>query len=280
MDVVLAASSAVAYGVADYAGGRASRNLASVVVTVVGQVVSLLMLVVAVLWQGYFDPLRADLFWGAAGGLSGPVGLVCFYHALGHGPVTVVAPVTAMFSLSLPVVVGVLGGERPALLGWVGMVCALVAVALVSGALSERTGGRAARSILVLSVVAGCGFGGFMAALAQTSDDGGMWPLVAARMVSVPTLFAVIAVRRPSAVAARPTWLLALVAGVLDMAANVLYLQAARRGAITTVAVIASLYPVSTVALAFSLDRERVDRTQQVGMVAALLALVLVGTFG
>jgi drug/metabolite transporter (DMT)-like permease len=280
MDVVLAACSAAAYGVGDYAGGRASRNLASVVVTVVGQVVSLVLLAVAVLWRGSFDPLRADLAWGAVGGLSGAIGLVCFYHALGHGPVTVVAPITAMFGLSLPVVVGVFGGERPELLGWVGMVCALAAVALVSGALRERTAGGASRSILVLSVVAGCGFGGIMAVLSQTSDDGGMWPLVAARLVSVPTLFAVMAVRRPPAVADRPTWLLTLVAGVLDMAANVLYLEAARRGAITTVAVIASLYPVSTVALAFALDRERVDRTQQLGMIAALCALVLVGTFG
>ena len=60
------------------------------------------------------------------------------------------------------------------------------------------------------------------------------------------------------------------------MAANVLYLEAVRGGLLSVVAVISSLYPASTVMLAFLFDRERVNRWQAVGMGAAIVALVMV----
>jgi drug/metabolite transporter (DMT)-like permease len=69
---------------------------------------------------------------------------------------------------------------------------------------------------------------------------------------------------------------LAVVAGVLDMTANGLYLEATRHGLLSLVAVISSLYPASTVALAFVIDRERVNRWQVLGMALAAVSLVLV----
>ena len=64
--------------------------------------------------------------------------------------------------------------------------------------------------------------------------------------------------------------------GIVDMGANVLYLLAVRGGMLAIVAVVASLYPASTVALAFTIDKERLTRWQAVGLGAAALALVLV----
>jgi len=49
-----------------------------------------------------------------------------------------------------------------------------------------------------------------------------------------------------------------------------------RRGMLSIVVVVASLYPISTVCLAFGLDRERVSKSQAAGMVLAVGALVLV----
>ena len=69
---------------------------------------------------------------------------------------------------------------------------------------------------------------------------------------------------------------LAVVAGVFDMGANVLYLFAVRGGMLSVVSVVSSMYPASTVALAFAFDRERLTRWQAVGLGAAGLALVLV----
>ena len=60
------------------------------------------------------------------------------------------------------------------------------------------------------------------------------------------------------------------------MIANGLYLVAVRQGQLSLVATLASLYPASTVLLAFGLDSERVNRWQAAGMALAVAALVLV----
>ena len=57
-----------------------------------------------------------------------------------------------------------------------------------------------------------------------------MWPLVAARLVSVPLLVVIVLVGRARPGRDRIALRLALVAGILDMTANVLYLLAVRRG--------------------------------------------------
>jgi drug/metabolite transporter (DMT)-like permease len=69
---------------------------------------------------------------------------------------------------------------------------------------------------------------------------------------------------------------IAVVAGVFDMGANVLYLIAVRGGLLSIVAVVASLYPASTVLLALMVDKERVSKWQGIGLGVAALALALV----
>jgi drug/metabolite transporter (DMT)-like permease len=64
--------------------------------------------------------------------------------------------------------------------------------------------------------------------------------------------------------------------GVLDSLANALYLAAVRHGLMSIVAVIISLYPASTLVLATGLDKEKVHRSQGIGLVVAAVALVLI----
>ncbi|MDF2047403.1 drug/metabolite transporter (DMT)-like permease [Microbacterium testaceum] len=70
-------------------------------------------------------------------------------------------------------------------------------------------------------------------------------------------------------------WLAACI-GILDVVANALYLEAVRNGMLSVVAVISSLYPASTVVLAFAIDRERPTRRQVVGFVVAIAALGII----
>jgi drug/metabolite transporter (DMT)-like permease len=64
--------------------------------------------------------------------------------------------------------------------------------------------------------------------------------------------------------------------GMLDMAANVLYLLASRYGDLAVAVTLSSLYPASTVVLARVILKERLSRAQVVGMVGALVAVVLI----
>jgi drug/metabolite transporter (DMT)-like permease len=155
------------------------------------------------------------------------------------------------------------------------MLVAIAAVALVSG-FTGRATTRTPHRVLVLAVVAGVGFGGLFVCLDRAGDDTGLWPLVAVRMVSVTVLGALALMARIRAVRGAGGLGLAATAGVLDMAANVLYLEAVRGDLLSIVAVLSALYPVSTVALAMGIDGERVTRSQAAGMGLAALAAALV----
>jgi drug/metabolite transporter (DMT)-like permease len=273
--ILLALASALVYGTADFFGGLASRRAVALVVTFVSQCAGLASLLVVILFAHGDGPNGADLAWGAAGGMAGAVALVCFYWALAAGTMSVVAPLTAVVSAIVPVVTGLALGERPSAWSLVGVALALPAIALISRERGEGTV-RAARKVLLAAVAAGLGFGFFFVALARTSGDSGLWPLIGARVGSISLLvLALLATRRaprlPSSV--RP---MTLVAGVLDTSANALYLAAASRGLLSLVSVIAALYPASTVVLARVVLGERVQRWQVGGFVLAALAVGLV----
>lgn len=273
MEIVLAAAAACVYGLGDFCGGRASRDTDSFTVTFVGQVFSVLVLAVALV--ALADPVAPmrDWIWGAAGGVGGFVGLSMFYFALAKGSMTVVAPTTAVVSAVVPAAAGIGFGERPSVIAYAGVVVAIVGIALVTGALGVAHA-PTSRRIMSIAVLGGCGFGWMFVCLDRTGDDSGMWPLLAARIASISIATVVISIRRSGGV--RPLPKLALLAGVFDMGANVLFLLANREGLLTLVSVITALYPVTTILLAMRLDRERVTRSQVAGMVCAGVALALV----
>jgi drug/metabolite transporter (DMT)-like permease len=275
MSILLALSSAIVYGVGDYCGGRASRFHPSAIVTLVGQVISLVLVVAAVAVMGTPMPDAATLAWGIVAGAAGAVGLACLYHAFAHGAMTVVAPISAVVGAVLPVVVGLATGERPETIAYIGIALAICSVALVSGAIGKHER-PTPRRIMGFAVAAGTGFGILFVALDRADPDSGLWPLVAARSSSVPLLIVIVLVSGAKLGQQRRQLRLAYVAGGLDMAANVLYLEAVRGGLLSVVAVVSSLYPASTVMLAFIFDRERVNRWQAAGMAAAAAALVMV----
>jgi len=273
--VLLALASALVYGAADFCGGLASRRATAFVVVALSQAAGLLALLVLLPVVGG-SPTSADLAWGAGAGLAGAVGLVLFYRALAVGVMSVVAPVTALTAAAVPVVGGLALGERLAPWAAVGIVLALVAVVLVAaeGGLPTL---RAARSAgLLPALAAGLGFGVFFSLLDRTRPESTLWPLVAARSVSVVlVVLLAVAVRASLRVPAR-TSVLVVLAGVLDMAANALFLAATQQGQLAITGVLASLYPVSTVLLAQIVLRERLVRVQLAGLAAAAVAVVLI----
>jgi drug/metabolite transporter (DMT)-like permease len=271
--ILLALGSALVYGVADYCGGRATRTEEALAVVVFGQTCGVLVVLLAIPFFG--DPVAPLRDWliGGLAGLFGALGLVVFYTVMSSGPMTVVAPVTAVVSAVAPVAWGVASGDRPGAFAFVGVAVAVCSIALVSG-VGGYSGGVARRTV-VLSMLGGLGFAVTFIALSETSDDAGLWPLVAARVVSVAFAATVVVATKRAFTIARPRRSVVALGGSLDMTANVLYLLASRRGLLSIVAVITSLYPTSTVALAFGCDGERVARSQAIGMVLAVAALVL-----
>jgi uncharacterized membrane protein len=278
----LALASAALYGAADFLGGLAARRTNTIAVVAVSQFVGLMLLGMMVVWLPDAAPTTSDLLWGGVAGLAGGVGVALLYRALAIGRMAVVAPTTAVCAVAIPVTAAMLLGERPSAGRLLGMGLAIVAIVLVS---QQRPVGESDDHPLVsrplppglgLALMSGVAIGFFFLALARTAPTAGLWPLLAARVVSV-ALFAVSAVVSGRSLRmAAPVAAFVVAAGVVDMLANALYLIATRYGSLSVVVTLSSLYPASTVILARVVLGERLSPLQGVGIACALVAVVLI----
>ena len=270
MSVPFALSSAVAYGAGDFAGGLAARRTPVLTVTAVAQAAGLAALLPAALVvPGHLSLGAVGI--GALAGVSGMAGCCCTCAGSAVGPMGLVAPLSSVVGAGLPLVAGVLGGERPGGIAWLALAVALVAIVL-AGAGSR--GDAAAGAGVAYGLGAGVGFGLFFVAIAATPDGAGLWPLVAGRVVSVALLVAVLLGR--GRLTGRPAGIgLMVLCGVLDTAANVLFLLATRTGTLSVSGVLVSLYPVVVLLLARFVLRERLSGLQLTGVGLALTASAL-----
>jgi uncharacterized membrane protein len=278
MAIVLALGAAAFYGSADFMGGLASRRSTALTAAFGAQVAGLLVLLAGLGLLGPATVTGRDLVFGALAGVFGGVGLTVIYRALAEGPMSVVAPTSALSAASVPVLAGLALGERPGGVALLGIAVAFVAVVLITWEKTEPGVARkAGRSAVISALAGGAMFGLFFVALHQAGEPAGLWPLLAARAVSIPFL-AVLLVRRRAPLATSDRGLLAtvFVSGALDMLANILFLLATRHGMLAVVSALTGLYPASTVMLAQVRLGERLKGAQGAGMAVAAVAAVLV----
>jgi len=191
----------------------------------------------------------------------------------------VVAPLSALGSASVPVIVGVATGERPTLTIWAGVALAIPAIWLIA---SERTGfvyaqtPQTGRAGLIDGVLAGMGFGLMFAALSQVPEASGFGPLAAAEATSIGVVIGLAAVLRQPWMPRDRTTLGAAAVGVFAAAAAALFVLATHSGLLTVAAVFSSLYPGFTVLLAALVLQENVHRRQGIGLLLAAAAVAMV----
>src|SRR5688572_17664095 len=284
---LLALGSAVLYGSADFFGGLTARRANTIATVFVSQAVGLILLLLVLPFLPAASVSSRDWVWGFVAGLSGGIGVALLYRALAVGSMAVVAPTTAVIAAMIPVLFGFALGERLRLLTWSGVALALVAIGLVSRAPSQAdspAGHRKPRAWppgFGLALLSGVAVGIFFLSLARTTTAAGMWPLVAARIATLLLFGSIALVAGRTLLMSRAAAVTAVTGGALDMAANALYMTAARVGPLSIVVTLASLYPASTVLLARLVLGERLSAVQMAGIVCALAAvLIIVGSTG
>ncbi len=280
MAVVLGLLAAITYGSADFLGGLATKRNPAIRVALVSQLFGFVVYLVALpfLPGGRFT--GEAWLWGGMAGLTGGLGLAFLYRGLAHGRMSVVAPLTAVIAAVMPVGFGLLTGERPSALQLVGIALAIPAIALVSSvphasanpiaAVPTTIRSRASSLGVFDALVSGIGIGLFLITLARPGEDTGAYPLVAARIASVSMLLVLLAATRTPFRLAPGTAVVVAAAGIIDVTANLLYLLGTREGLVSVVAVLTSLYPGATVALARVVVKERLSITQLVGLFLAV----------
>jgi drug/metabolite transporter (DMT)-like permease len=278
--VLLALASALSYGLSDFVGGVLSRRTSAWQVAVVGQSSSALCTgLIALFVTG--DPTGADFRWAVLAGAGGGMGAAFLYRGFASGRMSVVAPVSAVGAALVPVAAGAIGGERPALLVWIGIAAAVPGIWLVSSTPQDAISGDAQESLAAGAldgVLAGLGFGVLFAALGQVPDSAGWSPLFVSQLVSAPAVIVLASVLRVPWVPRGRTVRLALLMGPLGASATGMFLLATQHGYLAVAGVLASLYPASTVLLAAVLLRERIHRVQGVGLMLCALAITFVAT--
>ena len=271
--VIYGIASAITWGTGDFAGGLASKKNNSLVVVLIAHIFGTFALFFIALILGETFPDWRDMAFGAAAGLFGTIGLAAFYQALSQNTMGLVASFTASVSAAVPVIFAAFTEGLPANTQIVGFALAIIAVVVISA--TGGIGGLKPQD-LVLPIVAGFGFGSFFILIAQANEVSVYWPLVSARISSVLFLTILILLTKSWERPARSNLPFILLAGIFDTAGNTLFTLASAVGRLDIAAVLSSLYPATTVLLAWFFLKERLTGYQWLGVALALSAVVLI----
>jgi len=273
--IVLGLASALAWGAADFTGGLASRRTNVYGVVIVAEAVGMVLVAATAFVTGEPIPPLQTWLWGGASGLTGGVGLLILYRSLSSGRMSVAAPVSAVIAAIIPVLVGAFVDGLPGLWTFVGIILALAAVWLISRGEGGETAAIRLNEIY-LPLLAGMTFGMFFVFMHQASRDSTLWPIVASRLASTISILGYALVMRQPWIPERKQWPIIALSSLLDVSGNGFYVLGGQVGRLDVAAVLGSLYPGSTVALARLVLKERITRLQMIGILAALMAIVLI----
>ncbi len=235
------------------------------------------LIVLATLFGGPF-PQGAPLAWGLAAGIAGGLSLSAFYIALSRGEMGTSAAISGLLAAFLPAVVSAFSEGTP---GWrrgIGFMIAGAAIWMIAAGKAERE----EASTAWLAIAAGAGFGLYFICLKHAGAAGWVWPMACARVGSVTTCSLLLLGLRSGGSSAQVArvgkqalgWVLGT--ALFDTSGNLLFVAASRAGRLDVAAVLASLYPASTILLAAWMLKERPTQRQGWGMAVALVAVVLI----
>ena len=263
----------LAWGVGDFMGGLKSRILPALVVMGISQPFGLVALAIAVAVRGTAPP-GPEVAWAVLAALFGTLGLIAFYRGMAAGAMSVVVPLAAV-AAGIPVVWGLVHGDHVSFLQEIGFVAALGGGLMAS---LERRGERARFAAGTgWAILALLGFGCYYIPLHASATHDWLWPSLIFRATSVTIVWSAILLTRARVHGVRPHLVALAAIGLLDTGGNTLFAAASSsHGLLSVVSVLASLYPAVTVLLARFVLRERVERTQDLGVLVTLAGVVLI----
>lgn len=282
--IVVALASSIAWGAADFLGGLTARRVRVIAVVLVAQAIALACVAAVVAARGRGAPPLDEIGFALLAGVAGTLGVVAFYYALSIGVMSIVAPIAAI-GIAIPVFAGMASGERPSWVQLAGMAAAVAGVAFAGRepppdpqrAAELHSDRRLRRRAIGAAALAAIGFGGFMVAIDRAAETDVFWAILFPRVTTVAVLGVAVVFFARDAIRGVSAHLPALAAlGVFDATANLAFVYASTRGDLSVAAVLSSLYPIVTVALAHRVLHERIARVQWVGVVTALAGVVLI----
>jgi drug/metabolite transporter (DMT)-like permease len=243
-------------------------------VLLVSQPPTLLLIAAIVMIRGIPMAPGPWIVAGVVAGLVGLVGLSAAYRGMAIGVVSVVSTIAATGPV-VPIVVGLVQGERPSALQFGGIVMTLAGIALLAFDRRPQSEGKLVPGV-GLALLAALAFGVFLVAIRYASRPDPLWGVLATRTGSVLALLLLGLAFRSRVRVARTDVPSLFLVGVLDVSADVFFAFATTIGLLSIVSILSSLYPVATVILARIVLNERMARLQQAGIGLALAGVLLI----
>jgi drug/metabolite transporter (DMT)-like permease len=273
MGIILALISAASWGTGDFLGGLASRKMHQFQVLLFSTSSSMLLVFLcAFLWGEHFPSVH-NIILAVLAGVCGAGGLAALYKGLSMGNAALVAPVAGVVGALIPTFVGILIEGLPGGLQLFGFALSIAGIWIVSRSHDGNASGS--RDGLSMALLAGLGFGGFLAFIAQVQGEQVFAPLVFSKLASVSFAFVLLRTRQlpiPK-LKASP---IAILSGFLDAGGNIFYLFATQFTRLDIAAVLSSLYPAGTVLLSSIFLKEKLTVYQWIGVGVCLAAIMLI----
>jgi drug/metabolite transporter (DMT)-like permease len=277
MTVALALFASLFIGASDFLGGLDSRTRNPLETSLVLFLATLVTLVPIAILLGASDLTGHDLGLGAVSGLTTSIAYVGFFAAIGHGRISIVAPISAAVTALLPAVAGIAEGNTLSTLARWGVLCALLAIPLVAYQTADGEAGEdwsTTRQALV-SILCGIGFGFYFICIGHTHRSSGLWPTVATVVVAIAVTVPV-AARAGAMPSFASLSRLAVAGGVALGVADSALTTALQRGPLTVASVLGNLYPLVTIALGVTILGERVRIWHAAGIALAVAGVAMI----
>jgi drug/metabolite transporter (DMT)-like permease len=287
-NALLALAAAVLWGGGDFTGGLGAKHAGGTMggalrVVLTSHAASFVILVTIASLRGDAFPHGVPLACGLVAGVIAGLALTGFYVALSRGAMGASAAISGLLAAAIPAAVSIVHDGSPGWLKICGFVVAGYAIWLIAAG-DNPEAVPASTGTMWLSVGSGIGFGVYFVALKYAAASGLVWPMATARIGSLTTcttvLLGTLLVSRKRGGETR--WLprrailWSLTTAIGDTSGNLLYMAATRVGRLDVAAVLASLYPASTILLAAWTLHERPTRRQGIGMAIAAAAVAMI----
>lgn len=277
LSIIYGLLSAFTWGAGDFTGGLAARKVGSYRSVFYAEVIGIIFLFIVLLFVREIFPNQTVIIFSMLAGAVGTIGLMLLYHAMAIGMMSIAAPVSALLAATIPVVFGIFTEGLPDFLTLIGFGFALFAVWMISQGEDGIKDIFTHLADLKLPLLAGIGFGFYFILVHQATGDTDsiIWPLILSRIGGLILVTIYLIITRSSLKITTPSLPVISANGILDLAGNFFFILASRAGRLDVAAVLSSLFPGATVLLAAIFLKERLTRTQWVGVIAALIAIIL-----
>ncbi|NYF79233.1 DMT family transporter [Granulicella arctica] len=286
-NILLALAAALMWGGGDFSGGMGVKTVGGSVggalrIVLMSHLTSFSILLTIALVHGTPFPHGAVLAWGLGSGVIAGLSLTAFYIALSRGAMGASAAVSGLLAAAIPAAVSIIVDGSPGLVKLAGFIVAGAAIWMIAAGPDKPGAGKATgRGTMLLASLAGAGFGIYFVGLKMAGSSGPVWTMAMCRMgsLSICSLMLMGLLLKGGTDKVQVTWTAVrwvLLTALMDTSGNLLFVAATQAGRLDVAAVLASLYPATTILLAAWTLHERPTRRQGLGMLVAAAAVVMI----